>query len=137
MESFLKSLRNFYLFASIPPLAFFALFYLAEDGSLVSQQTSYILLMVLYVLALVGIPATSIYLRRTASRCEDKPDDEAEKSFGLAYKVRLVVLNVLSFMSGMFYFITAIEGCIYMVGILSIVVLLSYPSRQYVMHGKE
>lgn len=137
METFLKSLRTFYLFASIPPLAFFALFYFAAGDCLVSPKVSYILLLVLYGLSFLGIIVTSTYLRRTAARCENMVEEDREKSFGLAYKIRIILLNTLSFMSGIIYFITVVDGCVYMVGIMTIIILLSYPSKQYILRDSE
>ena len=136
MEDLLKNLKSFYLLASLPPLAFFALFYFAApEEPVLEMKATYYLLIALYVIALVAIPATSIHLKRSEAKCEGKTDEEKAEIFGRAYKIRLVCLNVLSFLSGLCYFLTSQEGCYYMVGIMTIIIVLSYPSRHYIMHG--
>ncbi|MCQ2227179.1 MAG: hypothetical protein MJZ01_04615 [Bacteroidales bacterium] len=133
MDSLLKQLRQFFLIASVPPLAFFALFYFAADESLVNERLGYLLLVLLFLAALVAIPLTHWLLKRAEAKCEDKPEEEQIVIFGKAYRIRIVTMNVLSFLSSLAYFVTVVESCIYMTGMLTILILLSYPSRQYII----
>lgn len=137
MEGLLKSLRQFYLMASVPPLAFFALFFFAADEPLCDARMSYMLCFFVYLAAFVSVLATHAYMTHTEKKMADMDEEQAILKFAKAYKVRIVTLNVVSFFSSLAYFITVVESCYYMTLILTLLILLSYPSRQYILRDND
>lgn len=137
MESLLVRLRRFYLLLSLPTLALMALAYMAADIPLVDDKTNYYVKTGLFMLALVFVPVSHWVLKRAVRKCDDQPDDVQAKIYGKGYKIRLTMLNVVSYLSAICYFVTVDEGSLLMFGCMAVVVALSYPSRQYVMRDQD
>lgn len=137
MENMLKELRTFYLMASVPPLAFFGLFYLSAGEPLVGQRVDVVLLTVLYLAAFLAVLVTNRIMAHAEGKCDGVDAETRFRVFGKAYRVRIVVMNVLSFCSGVAYLLTVNSGCAYLVGLISVLVLMSYPSRQYILRDSE
>ncbi|MCF0190547.1 MAG: hypothetical protein HUJ96_04710 [Marinilabiliaceae bacterium] len=123
---------RYYLFWSIPPLLLFGLSYLTADLPFVSDTVAYAIICVYSLLVLLSIPTSSFFMRRTYDRLEGKPEEERKPALEKVYKIRIMLLNVISMMSAVIYMITCQSNCIYMFLIMTVVILLSYPSRQYV-----
>ncbi len=123
--------------ASIPPLAFFALFFFAADEPLCNARMSYLICFLIYLSAFVGVLATHAYMTHTEKKIADLDEEQQTLIFSKAYKVRIVVLNVISFFASLSYFVPVVESCYYMTLILTLLILLSYPSRQYIVRNKE
>ncbi|MCQ2204712.1 MAG: hypothetical protein MJZ15_09755 [Bacteroidales bacterium] len=137
MSTFLKTLRQFFLVASLPPLAFFALFYFSADEPLVDERMHYLLMVILLLLILVGVLVLHFYIKNAEKKCIDKPWNEQTRIFGGAYKVRIVSLNVLSFLSSLLYLVTVDMNCVYSAGMLTLLILLSFPTAQYIGNGVD
>lgn len=137
MKTFLKNLRQFFLIASIPAVAFFALFYFAAGEPLVNERMHFLLMTILLLLIMVGVIALHAYLKHAEKQCIDKAWDEQTHIFGKAYKIRIVCLNVMSFLSSLLYFITIDMNCVYATGMITLLVLLSYPSKQFISNGVD
>lgn len=137
MEDILKRLRTFFWLISVPAVAFFGLALITAEQSLVDNQIRYMMLVCLYLFALIIVPLTSYYMRRAYSKNESKPEEERWCNLAKAYKIRLIALNVISYVSTPIYIVTVERGCVYMVGIVTIVLLLSFPTRRYVFRIEE
>lgn len=138
MDTLLERLRTYYLLFSVPALAIFALTYFtAADEPLVEPKTAYWTLIVLYVAALVVVPVTSYILKKAVKKCEGTDRDTQADIYARAYRIRIASLNVVSYFTGPVYLVTLERGSVYLFAILTVIILLSYPSSQYVFHDKR
>lgn len=138
MEALLERLRKFYLYVSIPALPIFALFYFLTDEAVVTDAgMQYYSLVGFFLLALIAVPVSSFMLKRAVSKGAGKSDEVQAAMYEKAYRLRLWVLNGLAYLSGPLYMISGEEGCVWMFAIAVVVVLLSYPSHQYVIRDRE
>ncbi len=137
MDQLISDLRRFFYLTSAPALAIFVIAYLTADVPLVDDRTRYILLVVLYALALVAVPVSSYQLRTAIIRGIGMSDEERLPRLRKAYKVRLWSLNALAYLISPFYIMTVERGCVYLFAIVTIVILLSFPTEQYLTHNQD
>ncbi len=137
MEELFARLRRFYMLVSAPSLAFFALAYFTADEPLVEAQTRYLMLVILYGIALFVVPGSSMLFRRALRKSEGLDEVELVPLISKHYKIRIWALNAISYLCCPFYIVTVEQGCCYMFAIVSIVTLLSYPTQQYLIREKD
>ncbi|MBR6249570.1 MAG: hypothetical protein IKR17_00055 [Bacteroidales bacterium] len=137
MENLLSQLKRFYMLLSAPALAVFALCYFAADEPLVLEQTRYYILIVIYILALVSVPVSSFIMRRAVDKCAGLSEQDQVATYNRAYRIRLITLNVISYLCGPLYVVTLEQGCCYLFAIVTIVILLSYPTRSFVFTAQN
>jgi hypothetical protein len=134
----LEHIKRFYMLVSLPTIAFFALFYFTSNEALVADaETQYIALVCFFLIALIVVPTSSIILKRAVKKGADKSDEEQVALYEKAYKIRIWSLAGLAYLSGPMYMLTCEDGCIWMFIIAVVVLLLSYPSRQYILRDRE
>ncbi len=136
MDNLINELRRFYYLTSIPTLAFFLIAYLTADVPLVDDNTRYLMLVTLYVVALVLVPVSSYKMRGAIIKGIDMSEEERVPKLRKAYKIRLWSLNAISYLVSPFYFITVEESSVYLFAILTVVTLLSFPTKQYLTHNQ-
>ena len=137
MEDLLVVLKRFYLLVSAPALAVFGLCYFAADEPLVVEQVSYILCVIIYILALIVVPVSSLILRRAVNKCAGLPEQEQVATYNRAYRIRIISLNVISYLCGPLFVVTADKGGCYLFAIITLVILLSYPSQNFVFSAQN
>lgn len=137
MEKFLKEMRRTFLLTSVPTLFFFALAFFAADIPLFDQRTHYMILVCHFVLALVTVPTTSWYLRKVISNTSTDVENSEFTKLARAYRIRITSLNGISYLTSAVYYVTLETSCIYLFGIMLIVVLLSYPSQKYLIPSND
>lgn len=134
MEDIIKRLRSFYYLVSLPSLALFILALITADVPLVDDQIRYIILVALYFVALVSIPLTSFNMRRAISKSENLPEEQQIPMLTKAYKKRIIAVCIVAYLCSPIYVITVERGCSYMMIIVTIMLLLLYPTKQLVFH---
>ncbi len=134
MEKLFAGLKRLYLLVSSPAVVLFAICYFTADEPLVATQTCYVLLVGLYFVALMVVPISSFIFRRSVRKSEDLNETEQIPIIRKNYGIRIWALNGVSYLTGPIYLITLEEGCVYLFAIISVVVLLSYPTKQYLIN---
>lgn len=137
MDTLLERLRTYYLLFSVPALAIFALTYFTAAEPLVEPKAAYWTLIILYAAALIVVPATSFVLKKAVKKCEGNDRDTQADIYARAYRIRIASLNIVSYFTGPVYLMTLERGSVYLFAILTVIILLSYPSSQYVFHEKR
>lgn len=135
MDSLIKQLRQIFLMSTIPSVAFFCLFYFAADEPLVSERMHFTLMVIMLLMLLVGVLALHFYLKHAEKKCIGKPWKEQKRIFGGAYKFRIVALNIMLFIAALLYLIVVDMNCVYSAGMLALLILLSYPTKQFLSNG--
>lgn len=138
MGEMLGRLKRFYMLAAIPTVPFFGLFYFSTSNAVIlDAEVQYMLLVGFFVIALIVYPMSSIILKRAVRKGAGKSDEEQATLYEKAYRIRVWVLAGLSYLSGPMYMMTCTDGCWWMFIIATVMLLLSYPSRQYVLRDRE
>lgn len=137
MEQIIKRLRTFYYLLSMPAPVVFALSYFTAEAPLVSERMRYILIVALYLLALVVVPVTYHVRRKAANKSNATDDAQQTQKFVRAFKIHTIILNVISYLCSVWYVITVEKGCCYMFAIVTVILLLSYPTAQFVFHKTD
>ncbi len=129
MDNLIKHLKRIFFFATLPTLAFFALFYLAADEKLVTDRMHYTLMVLMFLLLFVWFVSLIIVKKRSEKKCEGKSFDEQVRITLRTYKVRIISLNVMIFVSSLLYLILVDLNCIYVAGMLALYVVMNYPTE--------
>lgn len=129
MDNLIKHLKQIFFFATIPSLAFFALFYLAADEKLVSDRMHYTLMVLMFLFLFIGFVSLIIVKKRSEKKCEGKLFEEQARITLKAYKLRIVSLNVMIFVSSLLYLIVVDMNCVYLAGMLALYVFMNYPTE--------
>lgn len=134
----LNRLKRFYLLTTLPTLAFFALFYFVTTEALIlDAEVNYYLLVGFFLLALIAVPTSSVLLKRAVRNGAGKSEEEQVVLYEKAYRIRIWVLAGLAYLSGPMYMLTKEDGCLWMFVIAVVVLLLTYPSEQYVLQDRN
>lgn len=135
MDSLIAHLRRIFLMSTIPAVAFFGLFYFAADESLVSDRMHYTLMTLMLLMLLIGVMGLHFYMKRAEKKCIGQSWQQQVNIFGRAYKVRIVALNLMLFIASLLYFVVVDMNCVYSAGMLAVLILLSFPTKQYLSNG--
>lgn len=137
MDNFFASLRRFFYLASVPALGLFLICYLMADEVLLPASGVYLCMVILDLIALVSVFASSWFLRHSISKYADAGDGADINKLARAYRIRVVSLNVAAYLAGPAYLCTLDQSCIFLFAIIEVVLLLSFPTRKYLMPADE
>lgn len=121
---------------TIPPVVLFALLFFAADVATTTVEQKYFITVVLYMLAFLSVPLTSWLLRRAINKNMDGTDEERLAKIGPTYKIRIAILNVVSIVNSFCYLITLERGCIYLFAMMSMLILMSFPTNNYLLQKR-
>ena len=138
-DDFLKSLKKIFLVAFCDSLALSALLYLVfwswEPLLSSDPRTNAYVMIVVLALVFIAVGGSSFFLRHRANKCNDLPQSELDAIATLytpAYKLRVVSLGASMVLSAVCFALTHEGNSSYLVAILALLMLLSFPSEQYV-----
>lgn len=134
MEEFLKKLRKDYARAFVPSLAIFAIALCVGriTEPVADVVTSVRIMIVLLLFTLIAFIVTYFMLRSTRSKLQGMEGEERLATYAKAYNTRIRVMSILSALSSIAYMLTQDSNDIYLVVIISLLILLYYPSQAFI-----
>lgn len=135
MEEFLKKLRKDYTIIFVPSLALFAIALLVGrfTNPAVDMLTSVRINIVLLLFTLIAFLVSYFKLRSTRAKLPEIQDEVARfEEYAKAYKTRILSMSILSGLSSIAYMLTQDTNDIYLVVIISLLVLLYFPSQAFI-----
>lgn len=128
----LQKLKKTFLFAISIPVLVFILAFLAKDLPYVNDETAAAIMAIYFILVLIAVPVSSYWLRRTTNKAADASEEEGERIVSKAYTIRIWTLSVCNIVAAVLYAITCQMNCVYIFGMLFVLMLFSYPSEKYI-----
>ncbi len=130
----MSKLRKTYLRTFLPSLAVFAIAIIVTRYTepFVDMLMSVRIMIALLALTLVAFVASYFSLRSARTKIADIKGDQRYDIYAKAYNTRIMAMSVLSALSSIAYVITKDSNDIYLVVIISLLVLLYYPSEAFI-----
>lgn len=134
MEEFLKKLRKNYAKAFVPSLAIFGVALCVGHFTqpLADIETSVRIMIVLLAFTLIAFLVSYFKLRSTRTKLPELEEGERYEAYAKAYYTRIVSMSVLSGLSSIAYILTQDSNDVYLVVIISLLILLYYPSKAFI-----
>lgn len=134
MEEFLKKLRKDYAIAFVPSLAAFGIALLVSKfaGPFTDTLTSVRIMIVLLVFTLIAFLVSYFQLRQARAKLPELEGEKKYETYAKAYNTRIRSMSLLSVLSSAAYVLTQDTNDVYLVIIISLLVLLYYPSRAFI-----
>ena len=127
-----KELKSFFFKSSVLPLVLFAVCFFIPGESMTDTMWTYRLMVCLLGLTFVAVLWTSYNLRTVTLRHDDLENDGKQAAYAKAYKIRIATLNAISALCSVMYLVTKENNAAYLVGMMTILILLSFPTRSFI-----
>ena len=134
MEEFLSKLRKTYLRTFLPSIVVFAIALIVTRYTepFVDMLMSVRIMIALLTLTLVAFVTSYFSLRSARTKTADLKGEQRYDIYARAYNTRIMVMSILSALSSIAYVITKDSNDIYLVVIITLLVLLYYPSEAFI-----
>lgn len=134
MEEFLNKLRKDYLKAFAPSIAVFivALIVCQLTEPFTDMMTSVKIMIVLLLFTLIAFVVSYFKLRQTRAKLPELEGEKKYEAYAKAYNTRIRSMSLLSCLSSIAYILTQDTNDIYLVVIISLLILLYYPSQAFI-----
>ncbi len=134
MEELLTRLRKDYMRSFIPTIAIFAVALCIGHFTepFADMLMSVRIMIVLLLFTLIAFIASYVILRRARTKIADLHGDERYATYAKAYNIRIRAMSLLSALSSAAYAFTQDSNDIYLVVIISLLILLYYPSQAFI-----
>ncbi len=136
MENLLTDLRRFYFRTFLPSIIIFIVCFLATRllGSqpMVTVKTASYIMVALLAATFIVFIVTWFILRNARAKVTTMEGDGKYDAFAKAYKARILSMSIVAVLSSACYVFTVDPNAIYLVVIALLLVLLYYPSENFV-----
>lgn len=134
MEEFLKKLRKTYIKAFAPSLVMFCIALCVGHFTqpVADLATSVRIMIVLLAFTLIAFLVSYFKLRTTRSKLPELDGEKRYEAYEKAYCTRIVSMSILSGLSSIAYMLTQDSNDVYLVVIISLLILLYYPSKAFI-----
>ena len=134
MEELLAKLRKDYLIAFLPTIALFviALCIGRFTEPMTDLVTAVRIMIVLLLFTLIAFVVSYIALRRARTKITEMEGEKRYEIYAKAYNTRIRSMSILSGLTSVAYALTQDSNDIYLVVIISLLILLYYPSRAFI-----
>ena len=129
MSSLTSLLRKPYLIIISVLAALVTCVLLVPANDMMGIEILYYLKSAFFILVLIIVPATSIYISRTNKKHADADEYTRSIAYSKAWKARIYTLGSLVVPSLVLYHLSSDQSFVMLAGAVMILLLLSYPSE--------